>query len=129
MGGLGGGHYTAYCLNHITQKWYSFNDSIVSGCDVSAARTSSAYLLFYQRREPPAIVASPPPPIIYNTENENENENIIDDMTLIPSKSVFSSGASDNDENFEARSEEDEVSDEKYGYSYPDDSDPDSVDM
>jgi ubiquitin carboxyl-terminal hydrolase 4/11/15 len=30
FGGLGGGHYTAYALNHIDQKWYNFDDSRVS---------------------------------------------------------------------------------------------------
>lgn len=30
MGGLGGGHYRAYTYNHITDKWYHFDDSYVS---------------------------------------------------------------------------------------------------
>ena len=30
LGGLGGGHYRAYALNHITKKWYHFDDSFVS---------------------------------------------------------------------------------------------------
>ena len=30
LGGLGGGHYRAYALNHITNKWYHFDDSFVT---------------------------------------------------------------------------------------------------
>ena len=30
LGGLGGGHYRAYALNHITGKWYHFDDSYVT---------------------------------------------------------------------------------------------------
>lgn len=30
LGGLGGGHYRAYALNHITKKWYHFDDSFVT---------------------------------------------------------------------------------------------------
>ena len=26
IGGLNGGHYTAFCKNHYTDKWYKFND-------------------------------------------------------------------------------------------------------
>jgi len=30
LGGLGGGHYRAYALNHISKKWYHFDDSFVT---------------------------------------------------------------------------------------------------
>jgi len=30
MGGLGGGHYRAYAFNHLTDKWYHFDDSYVT---------------------------------------------------------------------------------------------------
>lgn len=30
LGGLGGGHYRAYALNHVTKKWYHFDDSFVT---------------------------------------------------------------------------------------------------
>lgn len=30
MGGLGGGHYRAYAHNHVTDKWYHFDDSYVT---------------------------------------------------------------------------------------------------
>ena len=37
LGGLGGGHYRAYSLNHATQKWYHFDDSYVSPARASDA--------------------------------------------------------------------------------------------
>lgn len=47
-GGLGGGHYSAYCkLND--GKWYHFDDSHVSPVNESDIKTSAAYVLFYQR--------------------------------------------------------------------------------
>jgi hypothetical protein len=51
MGGLGGGHYTAYALNHLTQQWYEFDDSTCSRADAAQTKSSSAYVLFYRRRE------------------------------------------------------------------------------
>ncbi|KAG1746657.1 uncharacterized protein EDB91DRAFT_1048951 [Suillus paluster] len=50
LGGLGGGHYRAYALNHVTEQWYHFDDSYVSRTDASHAVNSNAYLLFYKRR-------------------------------------------------------------------------------
>ena len=53
FGGLGGGHYTAYCLNKIDQNWYDFNDAKTSLLDPSTVLSPSAYLLFYRRRGSP----------------------------------------------------------------------------
>ncbi|KAJ3088386.1 ubiquitin carboxyl-terminal hydrolase [Quaeritorhiza haematococci] len=50
FGGLGGGHYTAYAKNDISQRWYNFDDSHVSETNESGIVTEAAYLLFYQRR-------------------------------------------------------------------------------
>ncbi|RDX48228.1 cysteine proteinase [Lentinus brumalis] len=50
LGGLGGGHYRAYALNHVTGNWYHFDDSHVSPARPEAAVNSNAYLLFYRRR-------------------------------------------------------------------------------
>ncbi|KAF9499335.1 UCH-domain-containing protein [Pleurotus eryngii] len=50
MGGLGGGHYRAYALNHETQKWYHFDDSFVTEARPEDAVNANAYLLFYRRR-------------------------------------------------------------------------------
>jgi hypothetical protein len=60
MGALGGGHYTADCMNGDGQSWHNFNDSRVSQlgevrgaageggeCPINGA---NAYLLFYRRR-------------------------------------------------------------------------------
>ncbi|KAK3818006.1 MAG: hypothetical protein JOS17DRAFT_689009, partial [Linnemannia elongata] len=50
MGGLGGGHYTAYAKNEKTGNWYNFDDSHVSAVgNVESIKSSSAYLLFYRR--------------------------------------------------------------------------------
>eukprot|EP00004_Rigifila_ramosa_P018775 TRINITY_DN470_c0_g1_i6.p1 TRINITY_DN470_c0_g1~~TRINITY_DN470_c0_g1_i6.p1 ORF type:complete len:1007 (-),score=229.61 TRINITY_DN470_c0_g1_i6:88-3000(-) len=58
MGGMGGGHYTAYAKNSLNQRWYLFDDSYASEVDVSRIKSSSAYVLFYQRRDvkPPAAL-------------------------------------------------------------------------
>ncbi|KZT18330.1 cysteine proteinase [Neolentinus lepideus HHB14362 ss-1] len=50
LGGLGGGHYRAYAHNHVTDKWYHFDDSSVTPAKPSEAVNANAYLLFYKRR-------------------------------------------------------------------------------
>jgi ubiquitin carboxyl-terminal hydrolase 4/11/15 len=50
MGGLGGGHYTAYCKNLQDGLWYCHDDSRVQKVNVSEIKSSSAYVLFYSRR-------------------------------------------------------------------------------
>ncbi|KAF9563070.1 cysteine proteinase [Agrocybe pediades] len=50
IGGLGGGHYRAYASNHITEKWYHFDDSYVTPARASDSVNANAYLLFYRRR-------------------------------------------------------------------------------
>lgn len=50
MGGLGGGHYRAYALNHLNNKWYHFDDSHVMPARATDAVNANAYLLFYRRR-------------------------------------------------------------------------------
>ncbi|XP_065845344.1 ubiquitin carboxyl-terminal hydrolase 15-like [Oscarella lobularis] len=51
-GGLGGGHYTAYCKNKTTGDWYHFDDSNVTKVhDVEATvRSKAAYLLIYLQK-------------------------------------------------------------------------------
>ncbi|KAH3732793.1 Ubiquitin carboxyl-terminal hydrolase 10 [Pelomyxa schiedti] len=46
-GGLGGGHYTAYCRHSETSRWYLFNDSSTSPVAAHDVRGPSAYVLFY----------------------------------------------------------------------------------
>jgi len=49
FGGLGGGHYTAYCKN--AGKWYEFNDSSCRSTSEGSITGSGAYILFYERRD------------------------------------------------------------------------------
>jgi ubiquitin carboxyl-terminal hydrolase 4/11/15 len=55
FGGLGGGHYTAFCRNHVNDQWYNYDDSRVSKAGVDAVQSRAAYLLFYKRRTARAI--------------------------------------------------------------------------
>ncbi|WVW86415.1 hypothetical protein I302_108461 [Kwoniella bestiolae CBS 10118] len=50
FGGMGGGHYTAFCRNRVDGQWYNYDDSRVSKADVEAVQSRAAYLLFYRRR-------------------------------------------------------------------------------
>jgi len=40
LGGLGGGHYRAYALNHETEQWYHFDDSYVTRTEANEAVVS-----------------------------------------------------------------------------------------
>ncbi|KAK7278307.1 hypothetical protein RJT34_23333 [Clitoria ternatea] len=48
-GGLGGGHYTAYCKLIDDNKWCHFDDSHVTPVSEGEIKSSAAYVLFYQR--------------------------------------------------------------------------------
>lgn len=48
-GGMGGGHYTAFCQMPDDQKWYDFDDSNVSEMNTRSVQSSAAYVLFYHR--------------------------------------------------------------------------------
>ncbi|CAA0843231.1 Ubiquitin carboxyl-terminal hydrolase 9 [Striga hermonthica] len=48
-GGLGGGHYSAYCKLVDENRWYHFDDAHVSPVNESEIKTSAAYVLFYRR--------------------------------------------------------------------------------
>ncbi|CAD8158112.1 unnamed protein product [Paramecium pentaurelia] len=50
FGGLGGGHYTALAKNKFTNKWYNFDDSMVSEINETSIVSKSAYVLCYQLR-------------------------------------------------------------------------------
>ncbi|KAG6840248.1 hypothetical protein C0991_007941 [Blastosporella zonata] len=51
LGGLGGGHYRAYALNHLNDKWYHFDDAFVTTArEPTDAVNPNAYVLFYRRR-------------------------------------------------------------------------------
>ncbi|CAF1436249.1 unnamed protein product [Rotaria sp. Silwood1] len=49
-GSMSNGHYTAYCKNPITNKWFCYDDHLVSELDPSRVCTPDAYILFYKRR-------------------------------------------------------------------------------
>ncbi|XP_065845579.1 ubiquitin carboxyl-terminal hydrolase 15-like isoform X2 [Oscarella lobularis] len=52
-GGLGGGHYTAYCKNKTTGDWYHFDDSSVTRVEnvEATVRSRAAYLLIYLHKK------------------------------------------------------------------------------
>jgi ubiquitin carboxyl-terminal hydrolase 4/11 len=51
-GGLGGGHYTAYCRMPDDGRWHVFDDSSVREVSASEVVSPAAYVLFYRRRVP-----------------------------------------------------------------------------
>lgn len=70
-GTMSNGHYTAYCQNPITGKWFCYDDHLVSEIDPSRVCTPDAYILFYKRREtPPSSLAS----------SEQQIDSIIDEF-------------------------------------------------
>lgn len=51
-GSLSFGHYTAYCKNPFSGKWYDYNDSSVSELNSTDEVVSGAsYVLYYRRRD------------------------------------------------------------------------------
>lgn len=48
MGGLNGGHYTAYGKHG--DEWMEFDDSRVKPCGGSEVVTKSGYVIFYKRK-------------------------------------------------------------------------------
>ena len=45
------GHFISFCFVHDKNKWYKFNDSMVSESNfIEASSTGDAYILFYQRQ-------------------------------------------------------------------------------
>jgi hypothetical protein len=51
-----GGHYVCYALNKLTQRWYEFDDTIVSEVSEEEVTHAEAYVLFYLRRTPPELI-------------------------------------------------------------------------
>ena len=51
-GSLYFGHYTAFCKNSITNKWFEFNDSsVIEIDDESKIISHNAYVLFYKQKD------------------------------------------------------------------------------
>ena len=48
-GGLGGGHYFAYCKNQMDNKWREYNDTHVSELQEDDVYNKKPYCLFYKR--------------------------------------------------------------------------------
>lgn len=48
FGNLGGGHYTATCLDSHQNRWFEFNDSKVT--EAQEVKPGSSYILFYKAR-------------------------------------------------------------------------------
>ncbi|CAF1655369.1 unnamed protein product, partial [Adineta ricciae] len=57
-GSMSNGHYTAYCKNPITNKWFCYDDHLVSELDPSRVCTPDAYILFYKRHDTPSSLSS-----------------------------------------------------------------------
>ncbi len=66
MGGLGGGHYTAYAKNRNTNKWICFDDTSASETSENHIKSSMAYVLFYAKRSTSTSANS-------NSNNNNSN--------------------------------------------------------
>ena len=72
FGGMGGGHYTAFCKNKITGKWHTFDDSHVSEMSEDRVCSSSAYVLFYRRRDTIDPAGVDAPDIVVDNEKDAE---------------------------------------------------------
>lgn len=69
IGGLGGGHYRAYALNHHNGKWYHFDDSYVKPAKPEDAVVSTTFLINFrwleadwvttERRRVPSLLPTP----------------------------------------------------------------------
>ncbi|XP_029431732.1 putative ubiquitin carboxyl-terminal hydrolase 50 isoform X1 [Rhinatrema bivittatum] len=60
FGDLDWGHYTAYCKNPVTQRWYTFDDTRFFNIPESTVQTSNAYMLFYTCQPFNVPTCSPP---------------------------------------------------------------------
>ena len=47
---ISGGHYTAYCLNHLNEQWYEYDDQYVTEVDIHQVENCEAYVLFYRKK-------------------------------------------------------------------------------
>lgn len=51
-GTAGGGHYTCYALNAISNQWFEFDDQCVTRVLPETVKNCEAYVLFYKKRSP-----------------------------------------------------------------------------
>ena len=45
------GHFIAFCRHRVSDKWYKYNDAIVSECENDEYLVGVPYILFYQQIE------------------------------------------------------------------------------
>ena len=45
------GHFIAFCRHRINNKWYIYNDNIVSECEEKDYLSGVPYILFYQKMD------------------------------------------------------------------------------
>jgi hypothetical protein len=72
-GSMSNGHYTAYCKNPVTGKWFCYDDHLVSELDPSRVCTPDAYILFYRRRD---SLSSPSTEPINNSPSSQQQQQI-----------------------------------------------------
>lgn len=51
-GTVGGGHYTCFARNSLTDRWYEFDDHHVNEVSTDTIQNCQAYVLFYQKCNP-----------------------------------------------------------------------------
>ena len=87
---MGGGHYTAYCKNLLSQKWFLHDDSHVSEVNnTDQIISSSAYVLFYKLRTIPVRQ----PKAAVTTDGDAANHNSTNNNTTA---TTIANGTSDN---------------------------------
>jgi len=85
-GSISNGHYTAYCKNPITGKWFCYDDHLVSEIDPSRVCTPDAYILFYKRRDTPPSSPSSSQQQIDSIVNEFDEHVNINQSSIIEEK-------------------------------------------
>ncbi|XP_053965864.1 ubiquitin carboxyl-terminal hydrolase 20 [Anastrepha ludens] len=51
-GTVGGGHYTCFARNPVTDRWYRYDDQHVTEVPPSAVQNCQAYVIFYRKHHP-----------------------------------------------------------------------------
>ncbi|CAF1126018.1 unnamed protein product [Rotaria sordida] len=78
-GSMSNGHYTAYCKNPVTGKWFCYDDHLVSELDPSRVCTPDAYILFYRCHDTPP---SPPSESITKSSSSHSQQQQQIDSTV-----------------------------------------------
>lgn len=51
-GTVGSGHYICYAKHHPTDKWFEFDDQLVTQVSAETVQNCEAYVLFYRKNNP-----------------------------------------------------------------------------